>query len=637
MKLRTYRLDEARDRVLHHAKFRLPQREAFDVFHNILSRLDDDIPRLPQGRLVQQAKESGLVVPHPPPDLTFELATGVGKTRLMGGLVAYLFLSGQTKNCVVLASRVAILDKLEREVQTGSDKYLFLDAALIPDPNVCYRTSLESFVPDGGRLNVFLLSPQTITGTDRRFHRRSDFGPSLGEYLLGLNDLIVLTDEAHHLPGAGDREAAAWREALRALEPRLHFGFTATPVEESACNIVYKYPLAQCLRDGLYTKAVKMWVEPQPEAISDDDWDKVILDFGIQRLAHKRNAIAQLRSGGPALPGMDFPLIEPVMLVNARDKEHAEQIASWLVDERGFETDEVLLTHTGKKLAESEIKRLVRIDEPENRIKIVVNIYQLTEGWDVTNVYVVAPLRAMATFQNAIQSMGRGLRLPAGTRVGDPELDTLDVLCFGKESFEQILNHALQEFGASPTIEVEKAEEAEESPATTRMVTIKALLDISFELPKVTRIPQDPDLEFNVDKTTGLHGFVAGIDLSTLERVGSDADDLQYTFDAVVSLATQRIIAQLSYLSDPVHTGEVRSIIETLLSDLGAKPDSVVAVDPVKVALLVAGEIDRRYIESDARYQMQESSESIRPKDFEWPLPVRYKSPVSRGSLKGWE
>ena len=85
MNLRTYRLDEARDRVLHHAKFRLPQREAFDVFHNILSRLDDDIPRLPQERLVQQAKESGLVVPHPPPDLTQRSA--LTRTELTSGLI----------------------------------------------------------------------------------------------------------------------------------------------------------------------------------------------------------------------------------------------------------------------------------------------------------------------------------------------------------------------------------------------------------------------------------------------------------------------------------------------------------------------------------------------------------------------
>lgn len=81
------------------------------------------------------------------------------------------------------------------------------------------------------------------------------------------------------------------------------------------------------------------------------------------------------------------------------------------------------------------------------QVRVVVNVFQLSEGWDVTCVYVVVPLRAMATFQNAIQTMGRGLRLPFGMRVGDPEVDQLDVLCFGKETFEKIVELAIKEFG----------------------------------------------------------------------------------------------------------------------------------------------------------------------------------------------
>src|SRR5262249_46391815 len=67
---------------------------------------------------------------------------------------------------------------------------------------------------------------------------------------------------------------------------------------------------------------------------------------------------------------------------------------------------------------------------------------ELTEGWDVTNVYVVTPLRAMATFQGALQAMGRGLRLPAGHRVEKPVLDELDVVCFGREKLERIVSDA---------------------------------------------------------------------------------------------------------------------------------------------------------------------------------------------------
>src|SRR5207249_1156055 len=308
---------------------------------------------LPQERLIEQLRELKLLVPYSPPDLVFELATGVGKTKLMGALIAYLFRGDQTRNCLILASRTAILEKLERECQSGSPKYLFIDPALVSEPNLCFRSNVESFRPEANRLNIFLLSPQTITGGDRRFSRRSDFGPSLEDYLKSVRDLIVFTDEAHHLPGAGARGASAWREAVRGLGPRLHFGFTATPVSEPGSNIVYRYNLAQCMRDGLYTKAVKLWVETVPELIREEEWDRVTVDFGLHRLKAKRAALREYSDSH-----INVPFVEPVMLVNARDKAHADEIAAWLKERRGFAEKEVYSTHSGKTKTEEEIKQL---------------------------------------------------------------------------------------------------------------------------------------------------------------------------------------------------------------------------------------------------------------------------------------
>src|SRR5258707_15581235 len=46
------------------------------------------------------------------PSLCFALATGVGKTRLMGAFIAYLFLSQRSRNFFVLAPNKTIYDKL---------------------------------------------------------------------------------------------------------------------------------------------------------------------------------------------------------------------------------------------------------------------------------------------------------------------------------------------------------------------------------------------------------------------------------------------------------------------------------------------------------------------------------------------
>ena len=97
---------------------------------------------------------------------------------------------------------------------------------------------------------------------------------------------------------------------------------------------------------------------------------------------------------------------------------------------------------------EDDIDRLLSIEEVSNPVRVVVNVMELTEGWDVTNVYVVTPLRAMATFQGALQAMGRGLRLPAGHRVSDPVLDELDVGAFGREALEKIVRESTEWVGA---------------------------------------------------------------------------------------------------------------------------------------------------------------------------------------------
>ena len=49
--------------------------------------------------------------------LTFALATGVGKTRLMGAFIAYLYTQHNIKNFFVVAPNTTIYDKLKKERQ----------------------------------------------------------------------------------------------------------------------------------------------------------------------------------------------------------------------------------------------------------------------------------------------------------------------------------------------------------------------------------------------------------------------------------------------------------------------------------------------------------------------------------------
>jgi len=59
------------------------------------------------------------------PSLCFAIATGVGKTRLMGALISYLYLSEGIRHFFVLAPNLTIYTKLIADFTPNTPKYVF--------------------------------------------------------------------------------------------------------------------------------------------------------------------------------------------------------------------------------------------------------------------------------------------------------------------------------------------------------------------------------------------------------------------------------------------------------------------------------------------------------------------------------
>ena len=60
------------------------------------------------------------------PSLCFAIATGVGKTRLMGAIITYLYLAKGIKNFFILAPNLTIYDKLIKDFgDPAYEKYVF--------------------------------------------------------------------------------------------------------------------------------------------------------------------------------------------------------------------------------------------------------------------------------------------------------------------------------------------------------------------------------------------------------------------------------------------------------------------------------------------------------------------------------
>lgn len=81
------------------------------------------------------------------PSVCFALATGIGKTRLMGALMAYLYYEKGIKNFFVMAPNLTIYRKLRNDFSNvSSPKYVFkgLDAFVDP-PKIIDGDNYEEF------------------------------------------------------------------------------------------------------------------------------------------------------------------------------------------------------------------------------------------------------------------------------------------------------------------------------------------------------------------------------------------------------------------------------------------------------------------------------------------------------------
>jgi type III restriction enzyme len=386
------------------------------------------------------------------PSFCFALATGVGKTRLMGAFITYLYITKKVKNFFVLAPNLTVYNKLIADLSiTTSPKYVFQGIGefvhnqprIITGENynqVC--NSLKLF--DEVCINVFNISKinsETRGGKAPRLKRLSEYlGDSYFNYLANLDDLVLLMDESHHY------RADRGMEVINELNPILGLELTATPqVEKSGGaikfkNVVYEYSLAKAIRDGFVKEpAVATRRDFDPAQYSAEQLDRIKLEDGIR--IHEDTKIAL------DIYARDNRVryVKPFVLVVAKDTDHAKKLRE-LIGSMGFfdgyYADKVMEIHSNQSGSEKDenIAQLLTLEDPGNKIEIVIHVNMLKEGWDVTNLYTIIPLRAAASTTLREQTIGRGLRLPYGRKTGNDKVDKLTIVAHDK--FQEIVDAA---------------------------------------------------------------------------------------------------------------------------------------------------------------------------------------------------
>ncbi len=386
------------------------------------------------------------------PSLCFALATGVGKTRLMGAFIAYLYLAKGVKNFFVLAPNLTIYNKLITDFSDVSHpKYVFkgIGEFVHQAPRIITGDNYEYFRDRGlfeseiniSVFNISKINAETRGGSSPRIKRLAEcLGNSYFSYLANLDDLVLLMDESHHY------RADRGMQVINELNPILGLELTATPqVERSGGtikfkNVVYEYSLAKAIQDGFVKEpAVATRKNFDPANYSAEELDRVKLEDGIRIHEDTKVALDIYARDNKVVR------VKPFVLVVAKDTTHAGKLKELMVSSGffdGYYADKVMEIHSNQQGSERDenIDKLLSLEHPDNRIEIVIHVNMLKEGWDVTNLYTIIPLRTAASQTLREQTIGRGLRLPYAIRTGSDKVDKLTIVAHDK--FQEIIDEA---------------------------------------------------------------------------------------------------------------------------------------------------------------------------------------------------
>ena len=496
--------------------FRYYQKEAIYTLHSIYRRAINvcDSPEEIQKNLLRQkeflhiaplldkvCEESNKKAPY----IGFEMATGSGKTMLMGATVYYLNKLFGIKNfLIVTPSSTEIYKKTIRNFQKGTNETVWHNDVpfsfnLITGDN--YQDQKDLFAKDTDA-NIFIFNIDKF-GTNATKTKlpweSSEWKDSQGHTIsllefLSQNELIIITDEAHHA------QSTKAKQVINAFKPKAVIEFTATAVETEKSvakknqTIVYKYDIKRFLEDK-YGKKVRVLALPgevqkskgKKTEISDTEKYKLQTFFLVHLL--KKKALQSdvkcrdLKAIGFVKVKNEIKFSEKieeyikndlstdteylsVILEKARaedtettnlilelfENEYSADISKLAADIDKVAKTAILLHSKSDKLIKKKFD-----DIQKNEVEIVIFIDMLNEGIDMPNIYSMVVINdTPSEFKTSVkQIVGRGVRLNKFEReydgVEDNDLLThtekLHIICDKGASFEEVVLEIQKEFG----------------------------------------------------------------------------------------------------------------------------------------------------------------------------------------------
>lgn len=433
----------------------------------------------------------------------FEMATGSGKTLLMGATILDLWHKGY-KDFLILTPNTILFDKTIENFTPRAVKSVFGDGwnlgyNLVTGNSYRDKTcnweegrditfyvfNMQKFYDKAAAANQ-KVGEDTMKGVP---YVRRPLEESLWRDKSGVNTIsfveflrerrpVIISDEAHHY------QQKKTTEAILELLPSVVLEFTATSLENDGesenygQNNLYKYPMQRYINEGygkrIFAVGCGTSEEEQLDTVTDNDKQKLIWGMLIHLLK------------GEALAAVHAPVKKAMLLTKARSIKHADAIDEYLkkwpesifieldevleqVNREGTDIAKIIRQYTPKK-RDVLLKKLTAIAQSvftihsdnkseeevwsdyqsldNNKAEIVNQVRILTEGVDYDNFYTIVVLGD--TVENiglaAAQLIGRGLRLYKEKREFDilehelkEQSEILHIVCEHGRRFDKIV------------------------------------------------------------------------------------------------------------------------------------------------------------------------------------------------------
>lgn len=385
--------------------------------------------------------------------LLFNMATGSGKTMIMAALLLDLYKRGQNK-IVFFVNTTNIIEKTrENFLDSSSSKFLFAEKIVIDGEVVNVRELTDFSDVRDDSINIVFTTIQGLHTTLKAPKENALTYDDLTEH-----DLVLLSDEAHHLNGDTKKlnadeknDNTSWESTINTVmsgNPMNHlFEFTATiDLDDKEIfykyknRIIYRYDLRAFREDGyskdvwiydvaadLMDRAIQAMIISQYRkkiALAADVWLKPVILFKSYRIADANDFYDEFVLKVKSLSHTDIDKQRKLatgILERAFAYFDQEGISvSDLADELRFDfAEERLISVTKKAITPEDQQRLNSLEDRDNEIRAVFAVDVLDEGWDVLNLFDIVRLydtrdskngRPGKTTMREAQLIGRGAR-----------------------------------------------------------------------------------------------------------------------------------------------------------------------------------------------------------------------------------